>query len=48
MGQGEKYLDDGTQKNMEAVENARQSTKNVEAIANRKSQIAQITDNEKK
>lgn len=43
MGEGSKFLDDSTEKNMEALKKAKQSSSNVQAIADKKSQTAQIT-----
>jgi len=48
MGEGSKFLDDGTEKNQEAVVKAATSTSNVERIASKPSQTAQITTSKTK
>ena len=48
MGEGARFLDDAMQKNMEALNRAKQSARMVQKIVSKKSQVAQVTTGKKK
>lgn len=43
MGEGSKYLDRSMQENMDALDRAKQSGTNVDKVAKKESQVAQIS-----